>query len=81
MDRMPDKIDSKFRFVLLASERAEQLMRGASARIDDPNARKPSRIAMEEIIGDVIDWEYGQRPVDADPDDDIPVAAPPAEDA
>ena len=75
MDRMPDKIDSKFRFVLLASERAEQLMRGAAARIDDPNARKPSRIAMEEIIGDVIDWEYGQRPVDADPDDDIPVAA------
>ena len=58
MDRIPERIDSKFRFVLLAAQRAEQMMVGAVAKVDMPG-RKHSRIAMEEVSGDLIEWDYG----------------------
>ena len=32
----PEKIDSKFRYVLLASQRAEQMMRGAVSKLEKP---------------------------------------------
>ena len=34
-DKLPEQIDSKFRFVLLAAHRAEQMMRGARPRVDE----------------------------------------------
>ena len=34
MENIPQRIDSKFRFVLLAASRAEQLMRGAPAKVE-----------------------------------------------
>jgi len=58
MERIPSKIDSDFRFVLLASQRAEQIMRGAQPRID-PGLLKPTQVAMEEILTDAVVWEYG----------------------
>ena len=61
MDRFPDKIDSKFRFVLLAAERAEQLLRGAKPKID-MGQLKPTRIAMNEISNDLVEWDYGPAP-------------------
>ena len=61
MERIPEKIDSKFRFVLLASERAEQLLRGAKPKID-MGPLKPTRIAMNEISNDLVEWEYGPAP-------------------
>lgn len=65
MQNIPDKIDSKFRFVLLASERAEQLMRGAQPKTEPPSG-KITRVAMEEILHDRLAWEYGppEEPVD-----------------
>ena len=65
MERIPIKIDSKFRFVLLASHRAEQMMRGAPAKIDLPR-KKITRVAMEEVIEDLVTWDYG-RPEPAAP--------------
>jgi len=62
MDRIPDKIDSRFRYVLLAAERAEQLMRGGSAKIETGEI-KPTRVAMNEISSDLIAWDYGPAPV------------------
>jgi len=59
--KFPDRIDSKFRYVLLSAERAEQLVRGARPKIDQGLA-KPSRIAMKEIQEDLIDWDYGPVP-------------------
>lgn len=59
--KFPDRIDSKFRFVLLAAARAEQLVRGAKPKIEQGLA-KPSRIAMREIREDLIDWDYGPKP-------------------
>ncbi len=61
MREIPEKIDSKFRFVLLAASRAEDMMKGAVSKIDDPG-RKPSRLGLDEIQQDLVEWGYG--PVD-----------------
>ena len=61
MERIPDKIDSKFRFVLLAAERAEQMLRGAKPKIDMGEV-KSTRVAMMEISNDLVEWDYGPAP-------------------
>ena len=61
MERIPEKIDSKFRFVLLAAERAEQMLRGAKPKIE-MGELKPTRIAMMEISNDLVEWDYGPAP-------------------
>ncbi len=61
LDRVPKKIDSKFRYVLLASHRAEQLMQGARPKIETP-APKTTRTAMEEVLQDTVVWDYGPAP-------------------
>ncbi len=58
---MPPEIDSKFRLVLLAAKRAEQLMRGARPK-RDAEKKKPTLLAMEEIHGDMVEWDYGPAP-------------------
>ncbi len=60
MQRMPERIDSRFRFILLASERAEQMMRGASSKVDHGDSKR-IRAAMEEISNDLVGWDYGPR--------------------
>jgi hypothetical protein len=47
-----------YRFVLLAACRAEQMMRGAAAKIDRPG-RKPTGIAMEELNRNLVEWGLG----------------------
>ena len=61
MERMPERIDSKFRFVLLAAERAEQMMRGSRPKVD-MGELKSTRIAMEEVINDLVEWDFGPAP-------------------
>lgn len=61
MDRMPERIDSKFRFVLLAAERAEQMLRGARPKLEIPD-KKATRIAMHEIANDLVEWDFGPAP-------------------
>ena len=61
LDAAMESYDSKFRFVLLASIRAEQLVRGARAKID-ATSKKPTRVAMEELKAGVIPWAYGPAP-------------------
>ena len=58
---IPEKIDSKFRYVLLAARRAEQMVRGARPRVEIAS-RKPTRVAMREIDEDKIAWDYGPAP-------------------
>ncbi len=69
--QIPEKIDSKFRFVLLAAHRAEQMVRGARPK-SDSGPRKPTRAAMREIMADEVVWGYGPPPPPA-------VEAPPQE--
>ncbi|HEV8630537.1 MAG TPA: DNA-directed RNA polymerase subunit omega, partial [Thermoanaerobaculia bacterium] len=43
LDRALEQFDSKFRFVLLASARAEQLVRGARPKLE--GSKKSTRLA------------------------------------
>jgi DNA-directed RNA polymerase omega subunit len=61
MENIPDRIDSRFRFILLAAERAEQIMRGAPAKVEMDN-EKLTRVALEEIRQELVDWDYGPAP-------------------
>lgn len=61
MDRALEAYDSKFRFVLLASRRAEQILRGAQPKLDLIN-EKPCRIGMEELRHNLVEWDYGPAP-------------------
>jgi DNA-directed RNA polymerase omega subunit len=61
-DRADNKVDSKFRFVLVAAQRAEQLMRGARPKVE-AGKRKPTRVAMQEVDANLIDWDYGPAPL------------------
>ncbi len=61
MERMPERIDSKFRYILLAAVRAEQMMRGARPKLESDD-RKPTRVAMDEVANDLLGWDYGPAP-------------------
>jgi len=50
------EIDSKFRFVILASKRAKQLLQGAKPRIKS-KSKNPIRIAQKEVRDGFIDYE------------------------
>ncbi|HUP63154.1 MAG TPA: DNA-directed RNA polymerase subunit omega [Thermoanaerobaculia bacterium] len=64
MEGLPEGIDSKFRYVLLVSKRAEQLIQGAQPKIRSRHA-KPTRVAMEEVEKDVVKWQL-TAPVEED---------------
>lgn len=59
--KQPPVIDSKFRLVLLAANRAEQIMRGARPKVE-AGKKKSVRVAMDEIRNDLVDWGYGPPP-------------------
>ena len=49
---MPDRIQNKFEFVRIASERAKQLMRGCTPRVE--GHVKPARIATQEVAEGMV---------------------------
>ena len=53
---LPKNVDSKFRFITVAAQRAKQLQAGAKPRVET-RSRKPTRIAVEETIAETISWE------------------------
>jgi DNA-directed RNA polymerase omega subunit len=55
---LPKDIDSKFRFITVAAQRAKQLQAGAKPRIDI-RSRKATRIAMHEVVAGAVSWEFG----------------------
>ena len=58
---LPKDVDSKFRFIAVAAQRAKQLQIGAKPRVDT-RSRKPTRIAVEETIAETISWEVREEP-------------------
>jgi len=56
MEGLPEGVDSKFRYVLLVSKRAEQLIQGSSPKMKTKHA-KPTRVAMEEIDKSQVKWQ------------------------
>jgi DNA-directed RNA polymerase subunit omega len=53
---LPKEVDSKFRFITVAAQRAKQLQAGAKPRVD-ARSRKPTGVAMEEVLAGAISWE------------------------
>ena len=80
LDRALEQYDSKFRFVLLAATRAEQLVRGARPKLEGVS-KKHTRVAMEELKDGMVPWAYGPAPVPETPAVPAGEAAAPAADA
>ena len=53
---LPKDVDSKFRFITVAAQRAKQLQNGAKPRVE-VRSRKPTRIAIEEVLANAVSWE------------------------
>jgi len=60
---LPRDVDSKFRFITVAAQRAKQLQGGAKPRVET-RSRKPTRIAVEETIAGTVSWEVREGPID-----------------
>jgi len=65
---MPREVDSKFRFITVAAQRAKQIQNGAKPRVET-RSRKSTRVAMQEVLAGAVSWEVK---------DEVP-KAPPAE--
>ncbi|SRR5579884_26582 len=54
------KIDSRYRLVIIASQRARQLMEGARPILQTKH-NKASTIALEEVLGNQLEVLYGKE--------------------
>ncbi|HWZ53219.1 MAG TPA: DNA-directed RNA polymerase subunit omega [Candidatus Acidoferrales bacterium] len=61
--------DSQFAYVVVAARRARQLMMGGRPMVDNPQARKTTRIAEEELQKGLLEYET-KDPVDGSEDKD-----------
>ncbi|HET7746177.1 MAG TPA: DNA-directed RNA polymerase subunit omega [Vicinamibacteria bacterium] len=66
---LPREVDSKFRFITVAAQRAKQIQNGAKPRVDT-RTRKPTRVAMQEVLAGAVSWEIRE------PEPAAPVPAP-----
>ena len=57
---LPREVDSKFRFITVAAQRAKQLQNGAKARVE-VKSRKPTRVAMQEVLANAVSWELKEE--------------------
>ncbi|HVQ28106.1 MAG TPA: DNA-directed RNA polymerase subunit omega [Vicinamibacteria bacterium] len=53
---LPKDVDSKFRFITVAAQRAKQVQNGAKPRVES-KTRKPTRVAIEEVLANAVSWE------------------------
>ena len=54
---LPQNLDSKFRFILVAARRARQLHSGAKPLIQTPTKR-PTRVAQQEVGAGLVPVEF-----------------------
>lgn len=57
---LPKDVDSKFRFITVAAQRAKQVQNGAKPRVE-VRSRKPTRVAMEEVVANAVSWEVQEE--------------------
>lgn len=60
--------DSQFAYVVVVARRARQLMIGGRPMVDNPRARKNTRIAEEELQKGLLEFDLPERPEDEDKD-------------
>ncbi len=63
------KIDSKYRFIILASKRAKQLLKGAKPKLQS-RSKNPIRIAQAEVREGLIEYEIIPARMDDIPERD-----------
>jgi DNA-directed RNA polymerase omega subunit len=56
MQKIPESIGSKYRFIILAAERAKQLQNNAKSKLKT-RSTKPACIAMRELEMDLLSFE------------------------
>ena len=56
---LPQNMDSKFRFILVAARRARQLQAGARPLVQAPTKR-PTRVAQQEVSAGLVPIEFVQ---------------------
>lgn len=61
--------ESQFAYVVVVSRRARQLMIGARPLVDNPKARKNTRIAEEELHQGYLEYELPEVPEGANDSD------------
>jgi DNA-directed RNA polymerase omega subunit len=66
MSVMKDPPESKFVYVIISARRARQLQSGARPLMDLPRARKPTRIAMEELSLGLLEYDMPETPGEED---------------
>ncbi len=59
MQKVPENIGSKYRFIIIAAERAKQLQNNARPKIKTKST-KPAHIAMREVEEGLISFEIVQ---------------------
>ena len=59
-DDREGKFDSRYRVVLVAAQRAKQLMRGTTPSLTSKFTKETS-IALEEVLGDNVEYLMGQE--------------------
>jgi len=57
---MPDNIDSKYRFVILAALRARQIQSGSAPLIDD-EGRKATAVARQELVEKLVQFKIADQ--------------------
>jgi len=61
MPKVPENIGSKYRFIIIAAERAKQLQNRAKPKVKIKST-KPAHIAMKEVEEGLIAFEITQLP-------------------
>jgi DNA-directed RNA polymerase omega subunit len=66
--KIPEKVASKYRFIILAGQRVTQLQRGAKPRVEGLEAEKMTTIATEELFTEQLKFhKIGMAPPPAEP--------------
>ncbi len=65
MDHLPEGIDSKFRYVILISKRAEQLIQNPTPKFRLKN-RKATRVALAEVNEGLVKWQLEPPALETD---------------
>ena len=56
MQKIPENVGSKYRFIIIAAERAKQLQNNAKPKIKT-RSTKPAHVAMQEVEQGLIGFE------------------------
>jgi len=61
--------ESQFAYVVVVARRARQLMIGGRPMVDNPRSRKNTRVAEEELLKGLLEFQLPENPEDSDEKD------------